>query len=907
MDLKNIKRIVLLSLFVGLFFLTPVPCKAQGHRFGMGPPVTEDVVAKAVAAVPMVAEGPFEPTWASIEKNYKVPEWFRDGKFGIFMHWGLYSVPAYHNEWYQKHMYGNRGINQWHTDNYGSVDTFGYKDLIPMFTVPKFDPDEWAELFEKSGAKYVIPTAEHHDWFSLWDSDVTQWCAGKMGPKRDLIGELGKAVRSHGMKFGVSNHSIEHYTFIQPMEGLKTDLGDPEYVDFYWVTNHDDANLQRFLEIWLAKNVELIDKYQPDMLWFDNGINHRMYDPLKLKVAAYYYNRAREWDKEVSISTKDAAFLAGSILDFERQGRAPKKLTDYVWQPDDPIGPTFGYTTVDRGKADRSRDMAVGRPGSFIARLVQNVSRNGNYLLNISPRGDGSIPENQQQVLLEIGKWLSVNGEAIYGTRPWTQSEEGSTHFTSKGDTLYAIMLRWPGEQATIASLAKDVSNAGGVKCVKLLGHDGELDFVQDEEGLKVAMPAEQPCEHAFSLKITRAQTQEANFKFDFGAGRIATGYTQVLPTTMYTAQLGYGFETPITAEAVDRGGDEALEGDFCTAENPFYFSVKVPEGNYRVTLTLGDKSGASVTTVKAELRRLMLEKVQTTTGEFDKPEIIVNVRTPAIPGGGQVRLKDREKTSEAWAWDEKLTFEFNGARPCVCAIEIARADNIPTVYLLGDSTVCDQPREPWNSWGQMLPRFLKPEVAVANHAESGESLRSSIGARRIDKVMSLIKPGDYLIVQFGHNDMKDRSPNASDTYKSNLKRLVADVRAKGATPILVTSMERKSGVANDTLRDYPAKVREVAREDKVPLIDLNAMSKVLYKALGGNLDKAFNDGTHHNNYGSYQLVKCVVQGIKGNKLDLARYIVDDFQKFDPGMPDSVDRFDMPVSTMSTRVKPLGS
>jgi alpha-L-fucosidase len=200
------------------------------------------------------------------------------------------------------------------------VDTFGYKDFIPMFTVPKFDPDEWAELFEKSGVKYVIPTAEHHDWFSLWDSDVTRWCAGKMGPKRDLIGELGKAIRARGMKFGVSNHSIEHYTFIQPLAGVKTDLGDPAYVDFYWVTNHNDANLQKFLELWLAKNVELIDKYQPDMLWFDNGINHRMYDPLKLKVAAYYYNRARQWGKEVSISTKDRAYLAGSILDFERQG-----------------------------------------------------------------------------------------------------------------------------------------------------------------------------------------------------------------------------------------------------------------------------------------------------------------------------------------------------------------------------------------------------------------------------------------------------------------------------------------------------------------------------------------------------------------------------------------------------------
>jgi alpha-L-fucosidase len=190
-------------------------------------------------------------------------------------------------------------------------------------------------------------------------------------------------------------------------------------------------------------------------------------------------------------------------MDYERQGRAPKKLTDYVWQPDGPIGPTFGYTTVERGKADRNIDMAVGNPGSYIARLVQNVSRNGNYLLNISPRGDGSIPENQQQVLLAIGQWLQVNGEAIYGTRPWNKSEEGNIHFTTKGDVLYAILLRWPGEQAVVSSLAKIVPSVGTITSVTLLGHEGNLDFTQDNEGLKIKMPAEQPCKYAFTLKIT--------------------------------------------------------------------------------------------------------------------------------------------------------------------------------------------------------------------------------------------------------------------------------------------------------------------------------------------------------------------------------------------------------------------
>ena len=282
-------------------------------------------------------------------------------------------------------------------------------------------------------------------------------------------------------------------------------------------------------------------------------------------------------------------------------------------------------------------------------------------------------------------------------------------------------------------------------------------------------------------------------------------------------------------------------------------------------------------------------------------------MRTPRITGSGQVQLKDRERQAERAAWDDKLTLEFNNARPCVCALEITRADDVPTVYLLGDSTVCDQPLEPWNSWGQMLPRFLKPEVAVANHAESGESIRSSLGARRLEKVYSLMKPGDYVFAQFGHNDMKSTAPNAVQTYKSDLKTFVANVRQRGGTAVLVTSVERRNGVNGNTLGQYPETVRQVAQEDKVAMIDLHAMSKVLYAALGANIDKAFQDGTHHNNYGSYLLAKCVVAGIRQNKMDLAKYIVDDFQGFDPGKPDPIESFSIPPSPMNTVTKPEGN
>jgi len=402
------------------------------------------------------------------------------------------------------------------------------------------------------------------------------------------------------------------------------------------------------------------------------------------------------------------------------------------------------------------------------------------------------------------------------------------------------------------------------------------------------------------------AELPNTEWHFDFGSGPAAPGYTVCRHGTIYTDSLGFGFLGKAMPAGVDRDGDDPAARDFVTSDTPFYFSVKAPEGNYKVTVTLGDAQQASETTIKAELRRLMLEKVATEPGQTVQRSFIVNVRTPQIPGGGRVRLKGREKTQEAWAWDDQLTLEFNGARPCVCALDMVKVDDVPTVYILGDSTVCDQSHAPWNSWGQMLTRFFQPTVAVANHAESGESVRSSLGARRFDKVYSLLKPGDYVLAQFGHNDMKSKAEHASATYKQDLKAFVAKVRALGATPVLITSMERKRGMEAPTLEDYPDKMREVAAEDKVALIDLNKESVVLYKALGADLDKAFQDGTHHTNYGSYLFAECVAQGIKDSGLDLARHLAADFQGFDPAHPKPFASFSIPASPVVTDIKPLG-
>ena len=265
----------------------------------------------------------------------------------------------------------------------------------------------------------------------------------------------------------------------------------------------------------------------------------------------------------------------------------------------------------------------------------------------------------------------------------------------------------------------------------------------------------------------------KTSFKFDFSGGQAKSGWIQVSPTNFYSAGTGFGFE-PGAKMTFENRGVPSL-----TSTSPFYFSVKLPEGNYRVTALLDE---GSVTTIKAELRRLMLEHAQTAKGKTATRTFIVNVRTPKISETNHVHLKTRETTTEIWDWDEKLTLEFNGANPCITKLEIEKAD-VPTVFLLGDSTVCDQPAEPWNSWGQMLPRFFKPEIAVANHAESGETIRSSLGAQRFEKVFSLMKKGDYLFVQFGHNDMKDHATNALATYKANLKKVVARTRELGGTP----------------------------------------------------------------------------------------------------------------------------
>jgi lysophospholipase L1-like esterase len=399
---------------------------------------------------------------------------------------------------------------------------------------------------------------------------------------------------------------------------------------------------------------------------------------------------------------------------------------------------------------------------------------------------------------------------------------------------------------------------------------------------------------------VTASQDFPVQFLIAEGSEPVE-GAVHLHVSAFYTPRAGYGF---------DLGTRASSDAD------PFYFSVSLPDGNYRVTIEFGRQVRASSTTVRSESRRLMLEEVAVAKGATTSRSFIVNKRNdkltppePFAPGGSAVVLNDRENGK--LVWDDKLTLEFGGRSPAVRSILVEPVE-VPTIYLVGDSTVSDQRFEPAASWGQMLPRFFNDEVAVANHAESGETIKSFISGLRLAKVLEQMTSGDYLFIQFTHNDQKEHWPQtyveASTTYKAYLKVLIEEARLRGATPVLVTSMQRRrfddEGRVINSLGDYPEAMREVAADEIIALIDLEAMSVELYEALGPEkaplaFNKGGTDATHHNNYGAYQLAKCVAQGTLDAGLPLADYLVNDFAGFDPAHPDDVDTFYLAPSMAS--------
>ncbi len=459
----------------------------------------------------VISHGPYKDNWESL-CEFEIPRWFKEAKFGIFIHWGLYCIPAFNNEWYSRNMY-IQGTPEYdhHIATYGAHKDFGYKDFIPMFTADQFDPEEWASLFKDSGAKYIFPVAEHHDGFQMYDSDISVFNSIKMGPKRDVLGELKNSIEKKDMTFCTSSHRAEHLWFMGNGKDFDSDIKEPlNRGDFYWPSlqeqpDQDDlyANpypSEEFLDDWLIRTCEIIDKYQPKLLYFDWWIQHDGYKKHLLKIAAYYYNRGIQLGYPTAICYKHDAMAFGTgIVDMERGKFA--QVQPFYWQTDTSVAyDSWCYTNTLHYKSSYE----------ILCSLIDVVSKNGNLLLNICPKANGSIPEEDKQILKDLGTWLKINGEAIYKSHVWRSFGEGPTkdvegkfsegnqsgytsedfRFTTANGYLYATVMSYPKDgHICIQSLAQSSdANApkfhGIIREVSLLGFDEEIKWIRDTHGL---------------------------------------------------------------------------------------------------------------------------------------------------------------------------------------------------------------------------------------------------------------------------------------------------------------------------------------------------------------------------------------------------------------------------------------
>ncbi len=477
----------------------------------------------------VIRRGPYQPNWQSLAEH-PVPRWYRRAKLGIFVHWGIYSVPGFGNEWYSRNMYDPQQPEyRHHVKTYGDHERFGYKDFIPMFRGEAFSAQEWLRLFQKAGARYIMPVAEHHDGFAMYDTAFNRWNSVQMGPKRDVMGELKQAAQEQGLNFCASTHRAEHYFFMNMGRTIPSDVQDEQYADFYgpavyheaWghekmgQTTETPATMgpsQEWLTDWMVRTCEFIDKYRPGVLYFDWWIQNLAFKPYLQKIAAYYYNRAAAWGREVSINYKHEAFPPG-VATFDVERGALADISPVPWQTCTAIGKqSWGYRADNSYKSSRQ----------IICDLVDIVSKNGMLLLNVGPKADGTITAEETQVLLDLGAWMDVNGEGIYDTVPWKRFGEGNVNvksgyfqdgdekaytaqdfrFTYKGGCLYAFQMRPDGNSVCITSLAERGMNDFGIENVALLGYSGELDYERTKEGLIIALPEGTALQQPLCFKI---------------------------------------------------------------------------------------------------------------------------------------------------------------------------------------------------------------------------------------------------------------------------------------------------------------------------------------------------------------------------------------------------------------------
>ena len=437
----------------------------------------------------VIQKGPYTDSWESL-MEHKTPQWFQDAKFGIFIHWGIYSVPAYNNEWYPRNVYV-QGTDEYqhHVETYGPHKTFGYKDFIPQFTAEKFDPKAWVSLFKEAGARYVVPVAEHHDGFQMYQSELSHWNSAEMGPKRDLGAELAEAIQEEGMINGASSHRIEHWFFLSGGRAFDSDVRsladqrDHLYwpsmpvpdSEISWNNESEPCPTEEFLEDFMIRTVEIIDRLRPKELYFDWWVMHRAARPYMKKIAAYYYNRSVEWGCEVLLIDKMGGFMTGTATrDMERGGFSSAQLEP--WQTDTAIAKnSWCYTEQNIYK----------KPEVILRDFVDAVAKNGTMLLNVGPKADGTISDEDVHVLKEIGRWMHTNAEAIYESRPFITAQEGPTvpntgAFADAEETAYTSEdFRFTLNHGRVYAIAL-VPDQQGTYLVRTLGKKGK-DMTQSD------------------------------------------------------------------------------------------------------------------------------------------------------------------------------------------------------------------------------------------------------------------------------------------------------------------------------------------------------------------------------------------------------------------------------------------
>jgi len=623
--------------------------------------------ASLQASMP-IAPGPFQPAWDSL-KQYNCPEWFRDAKFGIWAHWSAQCVPE-HGDWYARGMYeqGSSHYN-YHLEHYGHPSQFGFKDICHLWKAEKWEPEKLIELYKRAGARYFVALANHHCNFDCWDSKYQPWNSVNIGPKKDIVGIWAETARKQGLRFGVTVHCARSWDWYDvahgsdktgplagvPYDGILTKADgvgkwwegyDPQ--DLYCAHNKTPEARQAYLQKWFNRTKDLIDSYHPDLLYFDDG--GAPLGDVGMRIFAHYYNASLQWNAgkmDVVLNTKGMPrdLLGCLVLDIER-GRSDR-LEGNPWQTDTCIGEWHYHRGIHYATAQQ-----------VIHQLVDIVSKNGNLLLNIPVRGDGTIDDDEVKFLEEMAQWMGVNGEAIYGTRPWLIFGESKgrlggrskslgaqdIRFTAKGDVLYAIAMGWPADgQITIRALAKLPETAGKVTGVTLLGHQGELRWTHDEKGLSISLPAEKPCEHAFAFRITGEKLRE--FKPEL-ALQSATAPAEPDAQGNLTLEAADA-ELHGSEIQVEQRGDRANIGFWDTAGDWASWKINVPQpAAYNVTMQTAAQVGESELTVEVAGQELSAKIPQTKSWDDYTAVSVgkVEIKTP-----GEFVVKVRPRSAQTW------------------------------------------------------------------------------------------------------------------------------------------------------------------------------------------------------------------------------------------------------------------